>query len=110
LKAFKGQSSIGTWLHRIGVNLCLNRVSMRKPIVEPIDAHQHVDTATESPHGARDALERAARVRAAIASVTGSVRRLFFRMYHELSHQQIAEILESTVGAVKANSFTRWGI
>src|SRR5262245_38012933 len=35
LKSFRGQSSIGTWLYRIGVNVCLNRVSVKKPASEP---------------------------------------------------------------------------
>jgi RNA polymerase sigma-70 factor (ECF subfamily) len=27
LRGFRGHSSIGTWLYRIGINVCLNRVS-----------------------------------------------------------------------------------
>src|SRR5437763_9315178 len=30
LRTFKSQASLGTWLYRIGVNVCLNRVSARK--------------------------------------------------------------------------------
>src|SRR3954467_11872570 len=37
LKTFKGQSSLGTWLYRIGVNVCLNKVSAKTPAVEPLD-------------------------------------------------------------------------
>src|SRR5438270_52631 len=48
LKSFRGGSSLATWLYRIGVNVCLNRVSARKPVVEDIDARQHVDTGRES--------------------------------------------------------------
>ena len=49
LRNFRGRSSLATWLYRIGVNVCLNRVSVKKPQSEPIDARQHVDTRTESP-------------------------------------------------------------
>ena len=31
LKNFKGQASIGTWLYRIGVNVCLNRLASKTP-------------------------------------------------------------------------------
>src|SRR5213592_117658 len=48
LRNFKGQSSLGTWLYRIGVNVCLNKVSLKKPVLEDIDARQHVDTGRES--------------------------------------------------------------
>src|SRR5579864_9747305 len=44
LKHFRGQSSIATWLYRIGVNVCLNRVSVKTPVSESIDERQHVDT------------------------------------------------------------------
>src|SRR5436190_12081085 len=45
LKNFRGGSSLSTWLYRIGVNVCLNKVTVKKPIVEDIDARPHVDTA-----------------------------------------------------------------
>src|SRR4051812_29169228 len=32
LNKFRGGSSLSTWLYRIGVNVCLNRVTMKKPI------------------------------------------------------------------------------
>src|SRR5215510_2694354 len=49
LRSFRGQSTIATWLYRIGVNVCLNRVSVKRPVSEPIEEQQHVDTASESP-------------------------------------------------------------
>jgi RNA polymerase sigma-70 factor (ECF subfamily) len=36
LRSFRGQSSLATWLYRIGVNVCLNRVSARKLLSESI--------------------------------------------------------------------------
>src|SRR5215831_19029656 len=38
LKNFRGQSSIATWLYRIGVNVCLNRVSAKAPLDQAKDA------------------------------------------------------------------------
>jgi RNA polymerase sigma-70 factor (ECF subfamily) len=50
--------------------------------------------------------ERAARVRAAIAQLPRKQRAtLILRTYHEMSHQEIADVLGGTVGAVKANFF-----
>src|SRR6266487_4257150 len=43
LRSFRGQSSLGTWLYRIGVNVCLSRVGAKTPAVEPIDERQFVD-------------------------------------------------------------------
>jgi RNA polymerase sigma-70 factor, ECF subfamily len=106
LKNFKGQASLGTWLYRIGVNVCLNRVSVKAPANEPIDQQQHVDVRSESPSDRMLRGERAAQVRAAITRLPRKQRAaLILRMYHEMSHQEIADALGSSVGAVKANVF-----
>ena len=50
--------------------------------------------------------ERAGQVRAAIARLPPKQRAtLILRVYQELPHQEIARILGSSVGAVKANFF-----
>jgi len=67
LQRFRGQSSLGTWLYRIGVNVCLNRVSVKRPLTEPIDARPHLDQRAPDPAGELVRAERAAEVRAAIA-------------------------------------------
>ena len=106
LRKFRGQSSLGTWLYRIGVNVCLNRVAVKTPPSESIDDRPHVDTKTESPAERVLRDERAERVRAAVAKLPRKQRTtLILRMYHDMSHQEIAEIVGSSVGAVKANVF-----
>jgi RNA polymerase sigma-70 factor (ECF subfamily) len=106
LRRFRGQSSMSTWLYRIGVNVCLNRLSVRAPRIEPIDPAQHVDTQGESPSDRVLRDERAAQVRAAVVRLPRKQRAaLVLRMYHDLSHQEIAEVLGTSVGAVKANVF-----
>lgn len=110
LRTFRGQSSLATWLHRIGVNVCLNRVSVKTPPRESIDERQHIDTRSESPSERILKEERAVRVRAAIAGLPRKQRAtLVLRMYHDMSHQEIAGILGSSVGAVKANFFHALG-
>lgn len=110
LASFKGESAFSTWLYRIAVNLCLNRVSAKRPETEPIQTDRFEDTSLEDPTAgiARD--QRAAAVRRAIASLPDKQRAtLILRAYHDLSHQQIADILGSSVGAVKANFFHALG-
>lgn len=106
LHTFKGHSAFGTWLYRVAVNVCLNRVSAKPPVTEPIERREHQDVAGDAPD--RDVLrrEQAATVRAAIARLPKKQRAtMILRMYHELPHEQIAAILGSSVGAVKANFF-----
>jgi RNA polymerase sigma-70 factor (ECF subfamily) len=106
LHGFRGQSSLGTWLYRIGVNVCLNKVSVKTPVIEPIDARSHVDTRTESPCDQVLRSERDERVRSAVAQLPAKQRAaLILRVYHEMTHQEIAGTLGTSVGAAKANVF-----
>jgi RNA polymerase sigma-70 factor, ECF subfamily len=109
LGGFRGQSSIATWLYRIGVNVCLNRLSAKTTLgklTEPIAERQFEDVRAESASDRVLRDERAARVRAGIARLPRTQRAtLILRTYHEMTHQEIADVLGSTVGAVKANFF-----
>jgi RNA polymerase sigma-70 factor (ECF subfamily) len=65
-----------------------------------------VDTRIESASDQLLREERGARVRAAIAELPRKQRAtLILRVYHEMSHQEIADVLGSSVGAVKTNFF-----
>ena len=75
LKNFKGQAALSTWLYRIAVNACLNRVAARKPDAEPLQPDQFVDTQTEDPRAGLLRVERAAAVRRAISELPGQAAR-----------------------------------
>jgi len=107
LRNFKGQAALSTWLYRIAVNVCLNRVSSKTAATEPIEStEQMVDARIEGAQHKMIREERAAAVRQAIASLPEKQRAtLILRTYHDLSHQQIADMLGSSVGATKANFF-----
>jgi RNA polymerase sigma-70 factor (ECF subfamily) len=110
LRSFRGGSSLGTWLYRIGVNTCLNHVNAKTPVTEPIETRQHIDTRGGSPSDRVLKREEAAKIRAAIARLPDRQRAtLILRVYHELSHREIANVLGSSVGAVKANFFHALG-
>jgi RNA polymerase sigma-70 factor, ECF subfamily len=106
LKGFKAQASLGTWLYRIAVNVCLNRLSLKTPRSEPLEPGDRVDLRAERPDTALLRDERSAEVRAAIRQLPPKQRAtLILRIYHELPHEEIAGILGSSVGAAKANLF-----
>jgi len=106
LRGFKGQSSIATWLYRIAVNVCLNRLALKTPRPEPLLADDRPDLQAVRPDAALLRAERAAEVRAAIQQLPRKQRAtLILRVYHELPHEEIAAILGSSVGATKANLF-----
>jgi RNA polymerase sigma-70 factor (ECF subfamily) len=106
LKGFKGEASLATWLYRIAVNVCLNRLALKTPRREPLEPTDRVDLRAERPDAALLRDERAAQVRAAIRQLPPKQRAtLILRVYHELPHEEIAGILGSSVGAAKANLF-----
>src|SRR5437667_12344630 len=69
LRNFRGQSALATWLYRIGVNVCLNRVSVKVPAVEPIGDRVLADEHGESPADRLLRAERCVRVTQAIGQL-----------------------------------------
>jgi RNA polymerase sigma-70 factor, ECF subfamily len=106
LNSFRGQARFSTWIYRIAVNVCLNRVSLKTPKTDVVDFDLVADQRQPAPGAAIDAAERQAMVRAAVNSLPPRQRAaLILRTYHELSHQEVADIVGTSVGAVKANVF-----
>lgn len=110
LAKFKGDSSLATWLYRVGVNTCLNRVAVKRPLTESIDAAPRIDERADNPLDLVMRDERAVVVRRAIEQLPPKQRAtLVLRVYQEMSHEEIANVLGSSVGAVKANFFHALG-
>ena len=110
LHSFKGQAAFGTWLYRIAVNVCLNRVGARAQKWTTLDAADQPDLREERADTKILRGERAAAVRAAIARLPKKQRAaLILRVYHDLPHDEIAAIVGTSVGAVKANFFHALG-
>jgi RNA polymerase sigma-70 factor (ECF subfamily) len=106
LKGFKGDASLATWLYRIAVNVCLNRLALKTPRPEPLEPADRADVRLERADLAMIRAERAAEIRAAVRQLPPKQRAtLILRIYHDLPHDEIAGILGSSVGAAKANLF-----
>lgn len=104
LAKFERSARFTTWLHRITVNVCLNRLALKRPPQQPLRDIERSQEAPADVELLRE--ERARRVRAAIARLPKKQRgTVILRTYHELPHEEIARILGCSVGAAKANLF-----
>jgi RNA polymerase sigma-70 factor (ECF subfamily) len=106
--SFRGDSAFATWLFRIAVNACLNFRARRRAESEPLPR----DVRDGAP-GAADRIERderSRRVREAVSQLPDKQRAtLILKVYHEMTHEQVAKILGTSVGTVKANLFHALG-
>ncbi len=110
LRSFKGDASLATWLYRIGVNVSLNRLALKRVTTAPIESAGQVGTGVPDPLADLVDGERVERLRRAIGRLPPKQRAtLILRVYHELSHAEIARVLGSSIGAVKANFFHALG-
>jgi RNA polymerase sigma-70 factor (ECF subfamily) len=106
LRRFKGESSLGTWLYRVAVNASLNQAARRRPDTRPIDGFEHADPHAIDPLQTIEAGQQTAWIRRAIRQLPPRQRAtLILRVYQDLSHEEIARVLGSSVGAAKANLF-----
>jgi RNA polymerase sigma-70 factor (ECF subfamily) len=85
-------------------------VAVKRPLTESIDAAPRIDERADNPLDLVMRDERAVVVRRAIEQLPPKQRAtLVLRVYQEMSHEEIANVLGSSVGAVKANFFHALG-
>ncbi len=97
-----GEAALGTWLHRVASNLCIDRLRKRR---ETSGGGEAPDTADASP-GALEGLaarDRAAALDAALAELPDRQRlAVVLRHIEERSNPEVAEIMGVSVEAVES--------
>ncbi|MCU0453796.1 MAG: sigma-70 family RNA polymerase sigma factor [Bacteroidetes bacterium] len=108
LRGFRGDSSLYTWLYRIAVNLSLNAIR-RKRVADFFRLDDIGDIASHDdigPDGRVEADEQRQLIESAAQQLPPKQRTVFvLRYYEDLSYEEIAEILHTSVGGLKANFF-----
>ena len=114
LKGFKGESAFSTWIYRIAVNASLNKVRKNSgnPILNRLDslfgAGKEKENSlpvfdTENPESILIRQEHSKWIRDALDSLPENQRTaIILSKYDDLSQKEIAEIMQTTEGAVEA--------
>jgi RNA polymerase sigma-70 factor (ECF subfamily) len=106
LPKFRGTSAFSTWLYRIAVNACLSFKAARKNRTEEWDEDHDVLAEGPGVEEMVDARMSADFVRKALDTLPEKQRlTVIMKVLEERTHAEVAEILGSNVGTVKANLF-----
>lgn len=98
--SYRGEAAVTTWLHRIVVNACLDRLRRRRPTT-PLPEHDSVETADRRDDHA--STEAALDVRAALARLPEAQRvALVLVDMHGMGVAEAADVLGVAEGTVKS--------
>jgi len=108
LRNFRSDSGVFTWLYRIAVNTSLNAVRKKR-----VREFLHFDELFESdspeserPDEALEKEEERSLIDQAVQRLPEKQKAVFvLRHYEQLSYEEIAAILKTSVGGLKANYF-----
>jgi len=108
ISKFRGDSSFSTWIYRIAVNTCLNFRAARR--VQSEELPEHLPDGSPGATARMEEEERSRKVRQAVSRLPEKQRAtLILKIYHDLTHEEVAGILGASVGTVKANLFHALG-
>jgi len=105
---FRGESGFYTWLYRIAVNLSLNAVRKRQVVnyLRESDIINRLLPQSEDPVAAFERAEVHTRLELAVAKLPEKQRAVFvLRFYEGMTYEEIAQVLKTSVGGLKANFF-----
>jgi RNA polymerase sigma-70 factor (ECF subfamily) len=110
LDQFRGDARFSTWFYRILYNLCMTRVTRRKPAPEPLDGlDERLVDAQPGEAGALERLEEAevhAMLADGIQELPERYRTVVTLFYvQEMSLEEVAEVLSLPAGTVKTHLF-----
>jgi RNA polymerase sigma-70 factor, ECF subfamily len=98
--SFRGEAAVTTWLHRIVVNSCLDRLRRTKPVVQLPDADQ---SALADPGDHHHSVEVRLDIQAALARLPESQRMALVLVdMHGLKIAEAASILNVAEGTIKS--------
>lgn len=107
LEKFRSDSSLHTWLYRISTNECLTFLeNKKKRLAQSLDTDEDEDgpqiQIAADPYFNGDDIET--KLQQAILTLPDKQRIVFnLRYYDEMPYEQMSEVLDTSVGALKAS-------
>jgi RNA polymerase sigma-70 factor (ECF subfamily) len=115
LAQFQGESSFGTWMTRIIINLCLDQLRkhkrQRSESIEAMDqesggVERHMPVVTVNPTAGLERTELRQRIDKALAQLSYEHRTvLILHEFEEMEYKQIAKTMECSIGTVMSRLF-----
>ena len=110
LRFFRGESSFSTWLYRLASNACVDllrqegrRQSAAGPSLNDEEARVDVPDPAPSPQEQAERSELREQIEAGLQALTPDHRQvLILREMHQLSYDEISQVLDVDVGTVKS--------
>jgi RNA polymerase sigma-70 factor, ECF subfamily len=104
LKGYRPEASLYTWIYRIAVNTCLDYNKKSRP--ETFDEESEVDNVASSkpsPERLYQSKETGRLIEAALQKLPKKLRAaIVLKEIEELSYEEIADTLDTSVGTVKS--------
>src|SRR5881296_3835139 len=115
LKQFQGESSFGTWMTRIVINLCLDQLRKQKrqrtESIEAMDeesggVERHMPVVTVNPTAGLERQELRQRIDRALGQLSYEHRTvLVLHEFEEMEYKQIAKTMGCSIGTVMSRLF-----
>ena len=115
LNQFQGQSSFGTWLTRIVINLCLDQLRKRKrqraESIEEMDeesggVERQMPVVTVNPTAGLEQIELRQKIDQALGQLSYEHRTvLILHGFEEMEYKQIAKQMDCSIGTVMSRLF-----
>jgi RNA polymerase sigma factor (sigma-70 family) len=101
--SFRGESSISTWLYRIATNETLDYLRTKKHTIEQVDIQDSLALSLQdSSYFSGNEIER--KLQQAILQLPEKQRLVFnMKYFDDITYEQMSEILDTSVGALKAS-------
>jgi RNA polymerase sigma-70 factor (ECF subfamily) len=106
LARFTGDAQFSTWLHRIVVNVCIDRLRNKWSDALPLDEVEASLSGGDDPGRTAENAQLGARIGAALAQLSPAHRTvLTLRELEGMSYQEIAGAMKCSIGTVMSRLF-----